>query len=526
MKKFKWDYEYVNVEQGENQYNDFDFDTNNVVQARYVESPFEIDKGNPFVEALPYPRAKEDIKFDYEKPLYEFDKNLINKWDINTQKRSVMMLRNLRIPLPFHKLLEESFYKSLILSYRARYLSLDKEAKLPVVIQQKECVLHNKLYGDDADAANTGFTLLGYSGCGKSSSLKILLNNYPQVIYHYPDSITRIPQIVYLVVNCIPNSNFSSLYTGIGAAIDRALGNIEPVYETMLSKIKNLGNKAEKVRELIELFSIGIIILDEIQLIDFESTKENSFESLLTLTNRTKVAFGIIGTEDARNKMFQNGRTTRRIGEEIKADLYCNNPVYFEHALETLFKYQWFKENVEITHDIYDSLYKCTKGIIDQLISVYMFMQIDYLDAKKKPEINGEFIENVANKHFQGMQEILTDINTSDFEKKKEEINRIANEEFNKIINTKQESFLEEIVNNENQLRINLKENVIKNIQICLDDYTLETISLAFDKVYKIKINRNKDERELTRLTVKQLQKYKTNKNKISELEMETFINS
>ena len=43
-----------------------------------------------------------------------------------------------------------------------------------------------------------------------------------------------------------------------------------------------------------EVFSIGAIILDEIQLIDFNSTKENSFESLLLLTNETKVAFVVI----------------------------------------------------------------------------------------------------------------------------------------------------------------------------------------------------------------------------------------
>ena len=47
--------------------------------------------------------------------------------------------------------------------------------------------------------------------------------------------------------------------------------------------------------------------MDEIQLIDFNSTKENSFESLLLLTNETKVAFVVIGTEDAYEKMFKGG---------------------------------------------------------------------------------------------------------------------------------------------------------------------------------------------------------------------------
>ena len=91
------------------------------------------------------------------------------------------------------------------------------------------------------------------------------------------------PQIVYLVVNCVANSNFSALYASIGNAIDRALGITTSVYQKLIESRRSLGEKAEKVRELVEIFAIGIIILDEIQLIDFQSTKENSFESLMTL---------------------------------------------------------------------------------------------------------------------------------------------------------------------------------------------------------------------------------------------------
>ena len=222
-----------------------------------------------------------------------------------------------------------------------------------------------------------GFALLGYSGSGKSSTLHNLLSNYPQVIVHTIDGY-RISQIVYLVVECVPNSNFSALYVGIGSAIDKALG-LDFVYEKMILRTKSLGDKAEKVRQLIERFAIGLIIFDEIQLINFSSTKENSFESLMILTNRTKVAIGVVGTTDAYDKMFSNVRNARRVGMLISASQYCNSLEYFNFLVRNLMQYQWFDEPVEITPDIIQALYDNSHGIIDQLVSIYICMHIEYI---------------------------------------------------------------------------------------------------------------------------------------------------
>ena len=137
------------------------------------------------------------------------------------------------------------------------------------------------------------------------NSLKQLFDNIPQVIMHHPDSGTSIPQITYLVVSCMPNSNFSTLYRQIGEAIDNALGNPEPIYEVMINKkCKSLADKQLKVCQLIEMFSVGTIVLDEIQLIDFNTNRENSYEGLLGIVNKTKVALSVVGTDEAYKKLF------------------------------------------------------------------------------------------------------------------------------------------------------------------------------------------------------------------------------
>jgi hypothetical protein len=416
--------------------------------------------------------------------------------------------------------------------YNIRKLIGNGDIDISLQLQNKEQITHSTLLGDSCGAANAGFTLLGYSGCGKSSALKILFSNYPQVIMHH-DGFTRIPQITYLVVNCITNSNFSALYDGIGNAIDMALGNLSGCYENEIKRISSLGKKADKIRELVEKFAIGIIVFDEIQLIDFDSSKENSFEGLLTLCNRTKVAIGIIGTEDAYDKMFTKLRTARRTGNMIPGNLYCHDKRYFSVVVNSLFRYTWFKERVKLNTDILNALYDNTKGIIDQLIGIYMFMQLDYIEKKKKPEINKAFIDEVAEKHYPGIRDILENID-AESEEERRNIKKKAEEELSSIVdNQNQREFaalIEEKMGSMDVLdRKHLLKNVIHNIQMVEKSYNIDTIQAVFEKVMNVKANIDKDEADITSKVWKKLKDGPKDirpqrKNKVSHQDMKMFL--
>ena len=47
---------------------------------------------------------------------------------------------------------------------------------------------------------------------------------------------------------------------------------------------------------------------------------------------------------------------------------------------------QWFKEPIEVTDKIIDALYDVTKGIIDQLVSIYS-VSYTHLDVYKRQNI-------------------------------------------------------------------------------------------------------------------------------------------
>lgn len=503
-------YKYCNCPKNENQYEKYNCTNTKIVQAKYVPAIVGCDVGNPYIEALPYPRNDEDIMDAYTKDLLTYQYDDVKDMSKLEKMLQVSTLRQIRFPLTFHKNLEFSFYNALLTSYRARTLTNVNSKPIEYISNDDVCTTNCILYGDSGTSTNAGFSLIGYSGCGKSSAIETLLSHYPQTIIHKADKLKQYVQIVYLVVNCVPNSNFSALYEGIGDAIDKALGNTQSIYAKEISKTATLGRKMEKVRELIEKFGIGIIIFDEIQLIDFDRAKESSFESLMTLSNRTKVAIAVVGTEDARDKMFRELRTSRRIGTVINGNQYCDNKKFFSFLVKKLFQYQWFDEPVAVTEDLVEALYSVTKGIVDQLIGIYSCMHYDYLERKNKPIIDAKYIHDIANKYYPGIQHVLAELESVESARKLMKIRQNADVRVAAIIDqAQQEKEAESLLTNQNEAasKMMLLKNVIRNITAIYDEYTVPDIEKSFNLIFKKQRNEPKTERELTRLVIDHLKK-------------------
>ena len=525
-------YKYYDCDETESQYADCDLSMNKVIYARYVPALVEEDYGNPYIEALPYPRSEDDIRDAYTKNLLTYNYDKVAEMSKLEKMLQVSTLRQIRFPLTFHKNLEFSFYNALLTSYRARKLTPTSKKSIVYTAENIEQETSCVLYGNSGDSTNAGFSLIGYSGCGKSSAIHTLLSHYPQTIIHKIDKLKQYVQIVYLVVNCVPNSNFSALYEGIGEAIDKALGNTEPVYAREIAKTPTLGRKMEKVRDFIEKFGIGIIIFDEIQLIDFDRTKESSFESLMTLSNRTKVAIAVVGTEDARDKMFKELRTTRRIGTMINGNMYCDNKKFFTFLTAQLFQYQWFDTPIEMTQELVDALYKVTKGIVDQLIGIYSCMHYDYLERKKRPTINAQYVYDIAQRYYPGIQNVLADLESVEAARKLMEIRHDAEVRVAAIIdNAQQEKEAEDLVKTQNQSynKILMLKNIVANITALYDEYSLPDIEKAFNMVMKKANGEPLTEREIGRLVLDKLNNRKTptksrnKKNTIPDMNVSTM---
>ena len=476
----KFNYKYANLKAGQtSQYKGINFNLGKPINAIYIKSPITIDNGNPFIESLPRPRTIEEIDKDYEIKL-----NLASgDKDDFTALSEISLLKSLRFKLPFHQKLENEMYTCLINSYRSRELIVDDSYS-------------TKMVGNTYNAATDGFNLIGESGSGKSSALKILLNRYPQVINHHIEEVGDFKQIVYVVVSTSPNDNFNALYISIAKAIYNALGFVEPVYESMVRKNKSLGEKSIVIASIIEHFNIGMILIDEIQLMSFSSSKENSYTALAKLSNDTKVSISVIGLSQANKKMFQEDWTARRLGSTVQADLYCESYDYFKLNLKKLVKYNWLKYKPEITEEGTNKLFKSTNGAIAHLISFYMRVQLNNHDNDKQITLTDEYVDEIMNKYFSGLTKILLkknskrNIKTNELERT--EIINKSNERFTKELNEKlqeaeiQRQLIEDKAKDKEKDNLEQIQYVMKIIKI-VDPIKEDTeIIEAFNSIIKL----------------------------------------
>lgn len=504
MKIKKNTYTYVEKDV---QYESYDLTTAETVMAEYIHTTNTLYDGIPFIEALPPPKSTEECIDAYSYNLPFSARDIANLSDYE-KMLCLPILQKVRFSLPFAADVEYEFYRALCDSYSSRYQFYDPNNPLFVKVQNENIAVAGKLIADQSSSSVSGFALIGNSGSGKTSTIDMLISHYPQVIQH-PDSSSRMTQIVYLVVNCPPNSNFNELYVSIAAEIDKALGITNNYHEDMVAHMSGLAKKHDMIKRLIEVFAIGIIILDEIQQLEFKGIRENTFESLLTLSNETKVAFAAIGTEDAYEKMFPNERTARRVGPFIEASKYCNDLSMFRILVLQLREYYWFDTPMVVTDDILHALYKYSKGIVAHLITIYTYMNMDYIKAKEKPAIDVPFIDSVIQKHFKGLHDLLS----SNAKRRKnkatqEEIIATAQKELELQLNkNRQSDFMKQVKQTPYNTDANeLCSNIVKNIQTCFNSFQTDDISKAFNKVYSKKKNQSLSEQELTQLVIANLQ--------------------
>lgn len=483
------------------------------VEAIYTPPVSDLDKGNIFIEALPRMRSRERLELDLTKGIDGFNHQEIIRKSPEEQVTLLMDLYRIRKPLPAQYSLEGLFSNTLLRVYRSRnYKLVDKSQSFK---KEKEDEISNMYaYGKVEEAPPAGFSLLGYAGCGKSSMLGAVLNHYPQVIWH-EDDINTFPQITYIMTNANSSSrnDFHAVLNDITRQIDICLGFDDGKYYNQASKLKNYDQKIGFIKQLITRYAIGIIIIDEIQALDFRKNNQETYSKLLQISNETKTAFVLSGTESAYQKMFTELHMHRRF-PPIIASSYTGNVTFANLFLRDLFRYQWAKEELKIPplgeidpvwEEIVAAFFECTAGIVALMVGLYEKINFDYIIRKRKPEIDGKYVRTVFKKYFGTLKTTLDDldknfsyeaitkvIDSSDM-KKSEMLSRLeAKREIDKSSSQKAIS--------ESQLRAQLMQSMIGSIDNCMGDvYTEVQIENACKTIITRKASLQKDEGVLTR---------------------------
>lgn len=365
------------------------------VEAKYVEAKNSCMHGNMFYEALPVLRPYDSRDYIVRLP---FTPSKAGEADEETRLEEVIAIDDIRVPLAFQEDVLRGFKTVLYRACRER-IKMAIEKCAPLVVSDK--LLQQGLsfsQSTEGDVGN-GFCFVGFPGSTKTTTIDNVLSMFPKVIIHKMEGVGISTQVPIVRVNCDPNDNLSKLYENIGVRLDDLLGNSTEHYcEKMVHRETTVVGKANAVANLLIAYNVLVLILDEVQELDFKKNQSTSFHSLVSIVNKVKCGLISIGTQDTLERVYSEWYAGDRAGNNIDTSSYCLDKKLISDILRALFVTQWFDEKVELTDDIVNAFFECTGGSMRKIKALYIEATQKYIIARKKKHItvDGNFFREVA----------------------------------------------------------------------------------------------------------------------------------
>jgi hypothetical protein len=343
-----------------------------VEQATYLDPVIPNYQGNPLIEALP-PILTQDETAERLAFHPEYDEEHRN---MPAYLRLHLIQNTLQFfaPLPIHFDLEQRFSRMIRLGYQARNPAITGFwGDVQLRVQSLGAVRQSPR------STATGFTVVGISGVGKTTSIEAILSLYPQVILHsqYHDRDFSFTQIVWLKLDCPFDGSIKGLCLNFFQAVDDLLGT--RYYDNYASGRKTVDELLPRMALVASLHSIGVLVIDEIQ--HLSQAKSGGSSKMLNffvqLINTIGLPVVLVGTYKAISVLSGEFRQTRRgTGQGDLVWDRMKNDDDWKWFVKCLWGYQYVRKRSRSTQELRDVLYEVTQGITDFAIKVYMLAQI------------------------------------------------------------------------------------------------------------------------------------------------------
>lgn len=472
------------------------FNVHKVVSARYIEQKEVTYVGNELIEALP--PMKKDIEsysdFEYKPYFNSSERNNDDK----DRAVAITRLDDYRIAREYTACLDDAIGIALRRCYSARKkFNLEAMENLEETGRYFRDCYYKKIEGKKVK----GFTLIGTSGGGKTTSIMSALHYYPQVIIH-EDEHSRCTQIVYLKVECPADGSIKAFYDSCISCFEDAL-DIEIKAK---KSAKTVDSKALLFKKLALRYNLGLLVIEEIQNLSIKH--EDTMNQFLTLTNDTQIPLVFVGTYKACNRVFDiDFRLGRRGGEQIEVRRFDKDE-YWEQLLAELWEYQWLKNYTPLTKELSDKFYEETGGIIDRVINLFQIIQLDAIQTGFE-KITVKSIESMSKKYFATTRKMVLSITDELMMSAYEDLYSpsVIIEAKNQMItniklNNAKRYLLNQTANNEKRTMNEIRNEVITNIiSVFGNTYNYKEIENVFNKLLStMKL-------EFTKLTKKEMTK-------------------
>lgn len=388
-------------------------------EAEYKEQELYEFKGNPLIEALP-PVFREFEIMDHVAylPYHSDDERQLPK---EVRSQCVQRLANYVEPLSIYFDLEQRFSRVIRHGYVARNPMKPLYASR---LRKGYNLISSGKYPFTADldtrSKTAGFSIIGYSGVGKTTAIERILSMYPQVILHsrYQGKNLSLFQVVYVKLDCPFDGSLKGLCINFFQEIDRLIGT---------DYFKKFGSTRNTVDMMIAVMSqvasvhcVGILIIDEIQHLSFAKSggSDKMLNFFVTLTNTIGIPVVLVGTPKAMGVLQGDFRQARR--GTGQGDLFWDrmkNDDLWEYVMEGMWKYQWTKLPTDLNSDIIDTFYDESQGIIDIAVKLYACVQWEAMMKGGNERITPELIGKTAKKRLNLVMPMLAALRSGDMKK-------------------------------------------------------------------------------------------------------------
>jgi hypothetical protein len=344
--------------------------------AVYLPQVIEEYKGNPFIEALPpimsVPQAVKALTV--EPGYHESEREM----DAYYRFHCVQRLFRYFQPLDTHIDIEQRISRSIRQGYVNR-----NPVQAQYVQQLRQCgdavQKHSFLDFQGVRSTASGFTVIGMSGVGKTTSMEQVLSLYPQCITHtqYNDEPFYVKQLTWLKLDCPHDGSLKGLCLSFFGEADRLLGSeYAKIYVPSRNTVDSM---LPKMTQIASTHGLGLLVIDEIQHLSMAKSggSEKMLNFFVTLVNTIGVPVVLIGTTKAMPILQSEFRQARRGSGQ--GDLLWDrmpNDLSWEIMLQSMWRYQWTREKCALTKAMRDVLYNESQGIMDIAVKLYAMAQI------------------------------------------------------------------------------------------------------------------------------------------------------
>jgi len=351
-------------------------------------------EGNPLIEALPPILSQADIIRDIRiRP-----KRLK---DVRSQSPQVRIMNAQQI-LRFHQPLQADMMLATGIDKCLRWGYADRNPMTPeyvrMINERYEAGLGGTLPYRRGFSKTYGFSVLGVSGVGKSTTSELILRRYEPLIRHssYKGSPLHMNQVVWLKVDCPCDGSPKALCKAVFDEFDHLLGTD---YVDRYRRC-TLDDLLVRLADAAARENLGILVIDEIQHLctakHAVSMKVLNF--LVSLVNKIGIPVVLIGTPAAKTILQQDFQQAKRASGQGDITFGSLDGKHSDWTafLKAMWPYQYTAEEVKQTKDLDDAFFKETFGNQFLMTVLYMLVQEEAIlngkerfDAKSVHEVAG-----------------------------------------------------------------------------------------------------------------------------------------